>query len=207
VEWLLLARHAFADSNRDGLASCEVPGQGLTAGGLEQARALGGRLAGDEISLGVSSELARTQETLRLALGGRTVPTVVLPELNEIDFGSFDSGPLDTYRAWAAAHPPALRPPGGGESRADAAARFARALGIVLARDADTILLVGHALFIRYTLDAAQGLVPAPVMTPVDHAVPHLLRSEEVEAAASRLDEWSRAPRFRDHPIEGGLPQ
>ena len=33
------------------------------------------------------------------------------PELDEIHFGSFDGGPLDDYRAWAAAHPPDEPPP------------------------------------------------------------------------------------------------
>ena len=92
---------------------------------------------------------------------------IVVPELNEIHFGSFDGGPLDTYRAWAAAQSPDERAPGGGESRADAAARFASGLRILLARDEDAILLVGHALMLRYTLDAAAGLVPAARMTPV----------------------------------------
>ena len=82
-----------------------------------------------------------------------------LPELNEIHFGSFDGGPLETYRAWAAAHSPSVRAPGGGESRAEAAARFARGLRVLLERDEETILLVGHALALRQHVQAVAALL------------------------------------------------
>jgi broad specificity phosphatase PhoE len=203
VDTVLLVRHAFAGSNRDGNASCAVPGEGLTPDGVEQARALARSLADEEIAVALTSRLARTQETLALALDGRDVSVVVVPELDEIQFGAFAEGPLDTYRAWAAAHPPDLRAPGDGESRADAAARFARGLRVVLAREEATILLVGHALALRYVLDAAQGLPPAAVMTPVEHAFPYRLERNDVERAADLLEAWSRAPRFRDPSNEG----
>jgi probable phosphoglycerate mutase len=201
METLLLARHAAAGSNRDGLASCSVPGPGLTPDGVEQARALAESLAAEEIALGVTSELRRTQETLELALAEREVATVVIPELDEIDFGSFDGGLLANYRAWAAAHAPDLPAPGGGESRAQAAARFAHGLRRVLECPEPTILLVGHALCVRYFLDAAEGLVPAPLMVPLDHAALHRLTATEAAAAAELLEEWSRAPEFRPLPV------
>jgi probable phosphoglycerate mutase len=197
VERLILVRHGFAGSNRDGMASCAVPGGGLVPEGVEQARALRSLLAREPISLAATTELARAQETLELALGGRDVRVLVVPELNEIDFGSFDGGELDTYRAWAGARSPSERAPGGGESRADAAARFARGLGVLLARDEDVVLLVGHALTLRYTLDAAGGLVPAARMAPVEHAHPYELEHADVERAAELLATWARAPAFR----------
>jgi broad specificity phosphatase PhoE len=203
VETLLLARHGFAGSNRNDVASSAVPGEGLTAEGVEQARALAGLLAGTEISLAAATELARTQETLQLALAGHPVPTIVVPELNEIRFGSFDGGPLAEYRAWAAASQPSERAPGDGESRADAAARFARGLRVLLARDERAVLVVGHALPLRYIVDAAVGLVPAPRMAPVQHAHPFHLRRDDVVRAADVLEAWSEAPRFRDPSLEG----
>jgi broad specificity phosphatase PhoE len=197
MDELILARHGLAGSNRDGVASCTVPGEGLVPEGVEQARVLRALLAQERIALAVTSELARTQETLALALEGRDVVVVVVPELNEIDFGSFDGGPLDTYRSWAAAQTPNERAPDGGESRADAAARFARGLRAVLTRDEDKALLVGHALMLRYTLDAAEGQVPAARMAPVAHAHPHRLVRADVERAAALLESWSLAPAFR----------
>jgi broad specificity phosphatase PhoE len=200
VETLFLARHALAGSNRDGLASCAIPGEGLTPEGIEQAARLAAALASEPIELGAATELRRTQETLCHALADRRVPQIVVPELDEIHFGSFDGGRLDDYRAWAAAEPPTVPAPGGGESRADAAARFARGVRRLLARSERTVLFVGHALSLRYVLDAARGLVPAARMAPVEHAVAHRLRADEARAAAWLLEDWSRSPSFRPPP-------
>jgi broad specificity phosphatase PhoE len=196
-ETFLLVRHALAASNRDGLASSTIPGEGLTREGVDQARRLRELVAAEPIELAAASQLARTQQTVELALDGRRVPRVVLPELNEIGFGSFDGGPLDAYRAWAASQPPSLRPPGGGESRAEAARRYSRGLRLLLERSERTVLVVAHSLAVRYVLDAARGIVPAARIAAVEHAVPHRLSREGVLAAACFLEEWSAAPRFR----------
>lgn len=202
---LLLVRHGLAASNRDDVASSTVPGEGLTPEGVEQARALALTLAGEPIEVALTSRLARTQETLALVLDGRTVPTVIEAELDEIRFGSFDGGPLDEYRAWAAAHPPDQPAPGGGESRAQAAARFARGLRLVLARPEEHVLVVGHALSIRYLLDAASGHIPAARMSPIEHAFPYRLDRDDAERAAELLETWSVAvaPRFREPDVHG----
>ncbi len=204
METLLLARHAFAASNRDGgTASCTPPGEGLTPEGVEQGRVLAETIAGERIDLGVSTELRRTRETLELALAGREIPRIVLPELNEIHFGRFDGGPLDDYRAWAWSEAPDLPAPGRGESRAEGAARFARGLRLLLARPERVVLAVGHALSIRYVVDAVDDLVPAARMAPVEHAAARRLSAVDVERAASVLESWSSAPQFRDPSKEG----
>ena len=202
---LFLARHAHAISNEEVVASGAVPGEGLTPEGVAQARRLAGAIRGEKIDLGVSSELLRTQETLSLALGSRDIATIVVPELDEIDFGGFDGGSLEAYRAWAAAADPAEPAPGGGESRAGAAARYARGVRQVLERSEEAAFVVGHALCIRYVVDAARGLVPAPLMKPIEHVVPYRLDAEEVLAAAALLEEWSRAPVFRPLPFRAQL--
>jgi broad specificity phosphatase PhoE len=204
VRELLLARHAFAGSNRDVVASSLAPGEGLTPEGVEQARALREALAREPVALGVSTGFARTDETLALALEGRDVHRIVVPELGEIGFGEYDGGLLETYRVWAAAESPSVAAPGGGESRGDAATRFARGLRILLARPEETVLAVAHALAVRYVLDAAEGLVPAARIAPVEHAVAHRLTTAEAEAAATLLVEWGRDPAFRRDPsVEG----
>jgi len=204
VETLLLARHAFAASNSGGgTASCTPPGGGLTPEGVDQGRRLGEALSDVHIDLGVSTEMRRTQETLELALAGRGVPRIVVAELNEIHFGLYDGGPLDDYRAWAWTEPPDVRAPGNGESRADGAARYARGLRTLLDRPEPVVLAIGHALSIRYVVDAGHGLVPAARMAPVPHAEPFRFSADEVEQAASLLERWSAAPRFRDPSKEG----
>ena len=203
MEEVVLVRHALAGSNRDGTCSYAPPGEGLTPEGVEQARRLRELLSEVPIELGVATELARTQETLACALEGRDVPTLVVPHLNEIRFGSFDGGLLERYRAWAGSELPTVAAPGGGESRAVAAGRFARGLRTVLDRPERVALVVGHALVVRYVLDAAEGLVPAARMTPVEHAQPFRLEAGAVERAARLLEEWSRDARFRD-PLDEG---
>ena len=204
MDTLLLARHAFAASNSDGgTASCTPPGEGLTAEGVEQSRRLAESLADEHVDLGVSSEMRRTRETLELALAGRTIPRIVVPELNEIHFGRYDGLPLDEYRAWAWSELPEVRAPGRGESRADGAARYARGLRILLARPEPVVLAIGHALSIRYVVDAVQGLVPAARMAPVPHAQLFRFSTDDLERAASLLESWSEDPEFRDPSKEG----
>ena len=202
MERALLVRHAAAGSNRDGLASSSAPGEGLTEEGRTQALALRGLLAGVPLDLGVATDFARTQETLELALAERDVPRLVLPTLNEIRFGLYDGGPLEVYRGWAASEPPSTLAPGGGDSRASAAARFGAGALELLARPEERLLVVAHALVIRYLLDAAEGLVPAARMAPVAHATPYELSRADLERAATLLEEWSRAPSFRDPSFE-----
>jgi broad specificity phosphatase PhoE len=204
VRTLLLARHARAESNRrGGTASSAVPGEGLTPEGVKQARRLAAALAAEDVDLGVATRFRRTQETLELALEGRDIPTIVVPELDEIGFGSFDGGSLENYRAWAFSASPTVSAPGGGESRAHAAARYAEGLRSLLGRKEPNVLLVGHALALRYVLDAARGLMPAARMAPVEHGTLQRLDTHVLHAAADRLEDWSRAPSFRDPSIEG----
>ncbi len=200
---LLLVRHAFAASNRDGIATSDAPGAGLTAEGREQAYRLRDELAGEEIDLGLSTGFARTLETLELVLESRDVPRLVLPELGEIGFGEFGGGLLETYRTWAAGESPSVPAPGGGESRAEVAARFARGARLLLERAEERVLVVTHALAIRYLFDAVDGLVPAARMAAVEHAVPYRMSAAELGAAANLLEQWSGAPTFRDPAVEG----
>jgi len=194
----MLSRHGEALSNQAGVVSGMPPGGGLTAAGVEQARLLGAAAAREPVDLGVATEFLRSRQTLDLALDGRDVPRIVLGKLNEIRFGDFDGGLLSDYRVWAWTERPDVRPPGAGESRAEVAARVADALDELLARPEQAILAVGHALPVRYILDAAQGRVPAARIEPVAHAVLYPVDAAGAERAAETLRAWSQAPVFRD---------
>jgi probable phosphoglycerate mutase len=199
VNRLILARHGEAVSNVDGIVSGAPPGAGLSAGGQLQAVELGRRLAGEPIALGVSSRFARARETLEAALAGRdTVARLELPDLDEIDFGSFEGGPLEAYRAWAWAGEPNAPCPGGGETRVAVARRTAAALDVLLGRPEGVILVVGHALPLRYVLDAADGASPAAKIEHLEHATPHRLPRPQVEHAVETLLAWAEKPQFRD---------
>jgi probable phosphoglycerate mutase len=196
LERLILARHALAASNVGDTVSGVAPGVDLAPEGERQARALGEALREEAVELAVVTELRRTRRTAELALAGRNVPVVALPQLNEIRFGRFEGGSLAAYREWAWHSPPDALCPGGGESRAAAAARFADGLDWLLARSERVVLAVAHALPIRYVLDAVAGRPPAARVGAVPHAEPFRLDRAQVEGAATFLRAWSDAPAF-----------
>lgn len=195
MERAILVRHAESRFSSRGTcngdpAACE----GLTDAGREQARALAVLLADDAIDLCATSEFRRARETADTALAGRDVPRLVLPELNDIRFGSFEGRELTEYRRWAHAAGPADECPGGGESRGAAALRFARGFRELLDRDEPTVLVVAHALPIRYVLSALLEQDPAAVVEPVAHAEPQHLSARQLDRAVGRLERWGAAP-------------
>ncbi len=201
MERVILARHGESTFSVEGLTNGEPDGcGGLTPLGREQAAALGRTLAAERIDLCVTSAFRRTRETADRALAGRDVPRLVVPELNDIRFGSFEGKPLVEYRAWAHGQLPTAETPGGGESRAAAVARFLRGYRVALARPEETILVVGHGLPIRYVLNAHEGRNPEPIAQRVEYATPYRLSADELRAAVERLERWSEAPAWAAAP-------
>lgn len=198
MDEVILARHGESELsvvgtvNGDPATACA-----LTATGREQARLLGERLRDVELDLCVTSEFERVRETAELALAGRDVPRLVVPELNDVRFGSFEGGTLAAYREWASENEPSLAAPGGGESRSATVARYVRAYRMLLARDEPTILVVAHGLPIRYVLNALDDVDPAPLVEQVAYAEPYRLSRAELERAADRLEAWASAPAWR----------
>lgn len=198
MEQGLLARHAESEFSVRGLTNGDPSVEcGLTATGREQARRLGELLAETPIDLYVVSEFQRARETADIALEGRDVPRLAVPELNDIRFGEFEGRLLADYRAWARAHGPEEEVPGGGESRADTVRRYVSGYRKILARTEPTILVVAHSLPIRYVLNAAAGGLPKPAMEQVPYAEPIPISAEDLSRAVERLEEWARAPSWQ----------
>ena len=197
MKTLLAARHGESEAslarlvNGDPAVACP-----LTAAGRAQARALGEALADVQVDLCAVTEFQRVRETAELALAGRDVPFLVVPELNDPRYGRFEGGPLDAYLEWAWASGP-LDPPEGGEHRGELAARYARGLRTLLSRPEETVLLVAHSLPLAYLRDAAEGRGPATRTDQVAYAELVGLGRDEVERAAAVLEEWAHAPVFR----------
>ncbi len=195
VDAVILARHGESELSVVGRTNGD-PGTAcaLTEAGREQARQLGELLAGDQLGLCVVSEFQRAQETAGLALEGREVPRLVLPELNDIRFGDYEGRALTEYRSWAHAHGPEERVPGEGDSRAETVRRYIRAYRTILARPEPSILVVAHGLPVRYVLDADAGRDPAPAVEQVPYAEPFRLTAAELAAAVERLEAWAEQP-------------
>jgi broad specificity phosphatase PhoE len=190
VESALLVRHAESEASaRAAVSSDPAVACPLTSRGEEQARELGRALADEPIDICLVTEFERTRQTAELALAGRGVAIVTVPELNDPRAGSFEGGPLDEFRAWAWAHGSADEPPGGGEARVALAARLARGYRVVLGRPERAVLVVGHALPIAYVLGG-----PVPRIDLLDYVRPYRLDRAELEAAVDRLERWAAAP-------------
>jgi 2,3-bisphosphoglycerate-dependent phosphoglycerate mutase len=195
MEAVILVRHGESELSAAGLVSGDpAEPRGLTEIGREQARKLGERLADEPIDLCVTSEFVRVRQTADLALAGRDVPRLVIPELNDVRFGEFEGRPFEVYRAWAREREPTETVPGGGESRAEVAERYVRGFGRVLDRPERTILVVAHGLPLRYTLLALEDLDPTPIVEQVPLAEPYRLTRAELERATARLERWARSP-------------
>ena len=199
MQTVLVARHAESECSDRGIVNGEPNSRcPLTEHGEEQARALGRSLVGRQIDLYVTSEFPRARRTAEIALSGRELPWLELAELNDIRVGAFESGPLDLYTSWAHTHEPEEQPPGGGESRVEAAARFARGLRIVLARAEPVILVVTHGLAVSFLREASAGRAFRARHVPVPYARPFEFGVEELTQALERLEAWLRAPRWSE---------
>ena len=195
MERALLVRHGESTFGARGLATGKVDVRcPLSAKGEAQARALAEEISGEDIDLCVTSELERARETADIALARRAVPRIVLAELNEPLYGSYEGGPLDAYLEWALANDSAAEPPGGGEARQVLVARYAAGFRRILERRERTILVVAHSLPIAYVLMALAGRDPAPRVPLVDYAEPHAVSSGELARAVARLEAWCAGP-------------
>jgi probable phosphoglycerate mutase len=196
VKQLLLARHGESEFSAKQLVNGD-PGVlcPLTEAGREQARALGRILAAEQIDLCAVTEFERVRETAQLALAGRDVPFVVVPELNDPRYGEFEGGSLAVYLDWIVGRGPLEAPPGG-EHRAQIVRRYVAGFRVVLDRPEEVVLLVGHSLPIAYLRDAAAGSPPRSRMNQVDYASVLRFEREDLERALDVLEAWIASPAF-----------
>ena len=195
MERVLLVRHAESAASLAGVVN-GVPGAGvgLSEEGQRQAQALADVLAPVEVDLCVVTQFPRTVETADLALAGRGVRRLVVPELNDPDYGDFEGGSLDVFREWAAANTASVRPPGGSESRAEIVARYARGYRRLLSRPEPAVAGFLHSLPIAYLLSAAEGHHPRAKERLIEYSTVLEIDAEGMDRAVSRLEAWAKAP-------------
>ena len=193
---LLVARHGESEFSLKQLVNGD-PGVAcpLTESGRAQALSLGEALSDEAIDLCAMTEFERVRETAELALKGRDVPFLVVPELNDPRYGDFEGGPLAAYRKWVWDRGPLEAPPGG-EHRGELAVRYAQGFRTLLARPEETILLVAHSLPIAYLRDAAAGRAPRSKTDQVEYAEVLELDRITLEGAIRLLEDWAAAPAF-----------
>jgi alpha-ribazole phosphatase len=195
MDQLILARHGESVFSSRLLVNGDIASPGpLTPRGREEARTLGQALATERIDLCATSEFERTRATADLALAGRDVPRLVVAQLNDPLYGSYEGGALEDYRVWAASVGSDTAAPGGGESRREIVARYARGFRDLRERDEAAVLAVVHSLPIAYLLAARQGDPPGRRVPLVEHAHPYPFTAVEVDGALDVLDSWLGAP-------------
>jgi len=194
MERLLLARHAESEySARQVLNGDPAIVVSLTEEGRAQACRLGETLAAEPIDLCAVTEFARTRETAEIALAGRGVPSIVVPELNDHPAGLYEGRPIAEYLEWAHAAGPDEVIPGGSVSRAAVVERFARGFLVLLDRPETVVLAVLHSLPIASLLGAAAGRDPASRMGMLPYAEVQELAAGDVERGTVRLERWRAA--------------
>ena len=190
MELLIVARHGESEYSARGLLNGD-PGRRcpLTPAGREQARRLGELLRAEPIDLCVTSVFERTKETAEIALAERSVPRLVVPELNDHAAGEFEGTAIAEYLVWAHASPSSEPVPGAAESRVDAARRFARGFRLLLERPEPTIVAILHSLPISYLVSG-----PLPRLPLLDYAEPVRVEAADLRGAVERLETWAASP-------------
>lgn len=122
---VILVRHGRSTANASGVLAGRLPGVHLDDAGVQQAVAVGDRLAGVRLAAAVTSPLERCRETCReiTRLQAGTVRPTTDKQLSECDYGEWQGRPLKDLakeKLWKTvqAQPSAATFPGGESMRA-----------------------------------------------------------------------------------------
>lgn len=159
---ILLARHGESDWNRAKRWQGHAD-RPLTDVGRRQARELAERLAETELDAVYSSDLERARETAELVAETQGLQVTVLPDLREVDVGSWsgltraeaEARFPDAYRRWVAGR----EGWDDGESYEQLSKRVLRAIQTIATdHPEDRVLVVAHGGAIRAVHAVALGV-------------------------------------------------
>ena len=151
---ILLARHGETDWNaaRRVQGHTDVP---LNDRGREQARALADELDDEPLDAVYASDLLRAHETARIVAERKGMDVIVLPELRERHFGTWE-GLTDTEVLERYPHARTVTSWGDGETREELSRRILDALERIAEAHPDgRVLVVAHGGPLRVALHAA----------------------------------------------------
>jgi len=158
----MLARHGETDWNaeRRWQGHADVP---LNALGRDQAHDLAARLAGEPIDAIYASDLSRARETAEIVGAELGLPVRVVPELREIDVGSWSGRTTEEIQQADPAARERVRERGygweGGETPEQMAERVLHAVRRIATEHPDgRVLVVAHGGVVRALGAAATGL-------------------------------------------------
>ncbi len=156
---LILSRHAESVYNVEGLINADPAKttSPLTPIGREQAAALRSSIIDTPLDLCVTSETLRAVETAEIALAGRGLPCLKLPQLNDPPAGDFEDGPVVAFADWMRENGDDIVVPGTNVTLAASAQRFLDGARYLLDLTEVTVLVVAHAPVLRWLDQTATG--------------------------------------------------
>jgi broad specificity phosphatase PhoE len=135
--------HSTTTDNEAGIATGWLPGT-LSERGRREALDLGRRRQDDGLAAIYVSDLARAQETVRLAFPSSQISTITDARLRECHYGNLDGRPVMELAPLRSGH--VSQPWPGGESYMDVVDRTRLLLDDLVDRwDGARLLLVGHS--------------------------------------------------------------
>ena len=160
---LYVIRHGATESNENGIWQGSELNTPLCGKGRDQARAIGGMLAGRGIERVFASDLARAQETAAILSRRIGVPVETVEALREVKLGAWSG--MTREEAYAAypeflQHPERLidSAPPGGETQLDVLARAQAAFAGITACGLSRVAVVSHGALLRTWFCAAMGM-------------------------------------------------
>jgi 2,3-bisphosphoglycerate-dependent phosphoglycerate mutase len=159
--------HSTTVDNERGAATGWMPGE-LSERGRSQAAELGQRRRDDRLAAVFCSDLARAEQTARIAFEGTSVPVLLDWRLRECDYGRRTGMPAAELHAGRRDHLDVPYP--GGESWRQAVQRVGWFLEDLLRRwDGQRALVIGHVAT-RWGLDHLLNGMPLEDLADADFA-------------------------------------
>ncbi|RMI45401.1 histidine phosphatase family protein [Streptomyces triticirhizae] len=121
----------------------------------------------------IASAFPRAQQTAALLIGEEARLPVVIPLLNELDYGYFEGAPFLEYAAWLRHHGPWVKPPGAGESQREGIHRMLLGLMATLEKPGPRVV-VAHGLLLS-VLDWHLSRTPGSAMPLFFPEAPYLV--------------------------------
>ncbi|WP_232661101.1 histidine phosphatase family protein [Pseudonocardia sp. TRM90224] len=206
VSRLVLARHGQTDSNVNRILDSRPPGAPLNAEGLDQAAALGKRLAHEPVTAVHASVATRAQQTAAPVAAAHELPVQVVEGVHEVFVGELE-GRNDVealqqfekvYNAWWQGDLDAHLP--GGESAHELRDRFVPAVQGIVNTEPGTVVLVSHGAAIRLAAAALLGDTAETLWLPNTGLV--ILRAEPTVECGWVLELWDTGDR---PPVPGDV--
>ena len=177
---ILLVRHATNDWVKTGKLAGRTPGVHLNERGIEQASALGARLASRPLRAIYASPLERAQETAAAIAQHHDLPVLESPDIGEVDFGDWAGRELKELAKepeWllVQGRPSAVRFPNGESPWEMLTRAVAEVERLAIAHREESVVLVSHsdlikaicAHYLGLHLDLFQRIVISPASISV----------------------------------------